>query len=95
MLPMCFHLHASPPPPTRLLLDPPSIIPGCLTRPSHGSQAFYLPEAVDVDAGDRIEGTVTMTRQAENPRLYDVELGFYVLKGSTPATFITHKYQVP
>lgn len=56
---------------------------------------FYLLEPLDLNAGDRLEGTVAMTRQADNPRLYDVEVSFYVIKDGQPANFISHKYQIP
>lgn len=56
---------------------------------------FYLLEPLDLQAGDRLEGTVGMNRQADNPRLYEVELAFYVIKDGQPASFIAHKYQIP
>jgi hypothetical protein len=59
------------------------------------SQVFYLLEPLDLNAGDRLEGTVAMTRQADNARLYDVEVSFYVIKDGQPANFISHKYQIP
>lgn len=49
-------------------------------KPSHythkhilqGQQVFHLLQPLDLQPGDRVEGTVEMVRQKDNPRLYEV-----------------------
>ena len=41
-----------------------------------GQQVFYLPEAVHCSCGSRLTGTVSMTRQDKNKRLYNFSLRF-------------------
>ena len=45
--------------------------------------------------GDKVEGSFAMTRQKDNPRLYDVEVSFYVVKNGVASEYVSHKYQMP
>lgn len=61
-----------------------------------GQQVFHLPQPLDLQRGDKIEGTMAMVRQKDNPRLYEVHVSFYVVgDGGQASEYVSHKYLMP
>ncbi len=57
---------------------------------------FHLLEPLDLQPGDRVEGSFAMLRQKENPRLYEVEVSYHVVgPGGVASANVSHKYQMP
>ncbi|PIK42444.1 protein arginine N-methyltransferase 1, partial [Apostichopus japonicus] len=51
--------------------------------PTHWKQSvMYLGDAVSVQQGSQIEGTITLSPNSKNPRFLDVELMFSVMRAS-------------
>ncbi len=49
-------------------------------KPPYSSQVFYLEEPLQFEEqGGIVDGTVTMTRQRENIRLYNVNIAYRAL----------------
>lgn len=60
-----------------------------------GQQVFHLVKGLELNPGDVLEGTVSMGRQEENARLYEVEVAFYVVREGLASEYVAHKYQMP
>lgn len=58
-----------------------------------GQQVFYLPKAIECQTGTQIEGTVSMTRQDVNKRMYKLNLD-YKVDGDTEQG-LKASYEIP
>lgn len=57
-----------------------------------GQQVFYLPEAVDCSTDTKLHGTVSMTRQDKNKRLYNLHL---TMKVDDREEVVKGTYEIP
>lgn len=60
-----------------------------------GQQVFFIEDAIELQAGESVNGTISMVRQKDSERLYNIVVKFRVRRGETLSSMTTVVYEMP